>query len=56
MGLLDIGCGWGGLAEYAARHYGVSVSGVTISAEQKKLAQQRCDGLAVNILYRIIAI
>ncbi|MFC0141836.1 cyclopropane fatty acyl phospholipid synthase [Erwinia mallotivora] len=50
MSLLDIGCGWGGLAEYAARHYGVSVCGVTISAEQQKLAQQRCEGLDVTIL------
>ena len=32
MSLLDIGCGWGGLAEYAARHFNVSVVGVTISA------------------------
>lgn len=50
MKLLDIGCGWGGLAAYAARHYGVSVSGVTISAEQQKLAQERCEGLDVTIL------
>ncbi len=50
MSLLDIGCGWGGLAEFAARHYGVSVYGVTISAEQQKLAQQRCAGLDVNIV------
>ncbi|MBA2816960.1 cyclopropane fatty acyl phospholipid synthase [Candidatus Pantoea persica] len=50
MTLLDIGCGWGGLAAYAARHYGVKVSGVTISAEQQKLAQQRCEGLDVIIL------
>lgn len=50
MSLLDIGCGWGGLAEFAARHYGVSVYGVTISAEQKKLAEQRCNGLDVTIM------
>ena len=50
MKLLDIGCGWGGLAEFAARHYGVSVFGVTISAEQQKMAQQRCAGLDVTIL------
>lgn len=50
MALLDIGCGWGGLAEFAARHYGVSVTGVTISAEQQKMAQQRCKGLDVTIL------
>ena len=50
MTLLDIGCGWGGLAAFAARHYGVSVTGVTISAEQQKLAQQHCEGLDVTIL------
>ncbi|AXU95346.1 cyclopropane fatty acyl phospholipid synthase [Erwinia persicina] len=49
MLLLDIGCGWGGLAEYAARHFNVSVVGVTISAEQQKLAQARCEGLDVTI-------
>lgn len=35
MRLLDIGCGWGGLSAYAARHYGASVTGVTISKEQQ---------------------
>lgn len=50
MTLLDIGCGWGGLAAYAAKHYGVSVEGVTISEEQQKLAQERCKDLDVKIL------
>lgn len=50
MRLLDIGCGWGGLAEFAARYYGASVTGVTISREQQALAQARCAGLDVNIL------
>jgi len=50
MTLLDIGCGWGGLAQFAAREYGVSVTGVTVSAEQQKLAQARCQGLDVTIL------
>ncbi|WP_249023253.1 MULTISPECIES: cyclopropane fatty acyl phospholipid synthase [Kluyvera] len=50
MRLLDIGCGWGGLAAYAAQHYGVSVDGVTISQEQQKMAQQRGEGLDVTIL------
>ncbi|QJU38837.1 cyclopropane fatty acyl phospholipid synthase [Serratia marcescens] len=50
MTLLDIGCGWGGLAQFAAQNYGVSVHGVTISAEQRKLAQERCAGLDVEIL------
>ena len=47
---LDIGCGWGGLAYYMAKNYQVSVVGVTISAEQQKMAQQRCAGLDVTIL------
>ncbi|MBN1379576.1 MAG: cyclopropane fatty acyl phospholipid synthase [Gammaproteobacteria bacterium] len=48
--LLEIGCGWGGLAEYAARHFGAEVTGVTISKEQHALAQQRCRNLPVNVL------
>lgn len=50
MTLLDIGCGWGGLAAYAAGHYGVKVTGVTISAEQQQFARTRCKGLDVEIL------
>lgn len=49
MRLLDIGCGWGGLARFAAEHYGVSVVGLTISAEQQALAQKNCAGLPVDI-------
>ncbi|MDE2423965.1 MAG: cyclopropane fatty acyl phospholipid synthase [Betaproteobacteria bacterium] len=47
--LLEIGCGWGGLAYYAAKHYGINVVGITISKEQKKLAEERCRGLPVTI-------
>lgn len=47
--LLEIGCGWGGLAQFAAEHYGVEVVGVTVSKEQQKLAQERCSGLPVHI-------
>ena len=47
--LLDIGCGWGGLAAYAAENYGVSVVGITISKEQQKFAQERCQNLPVEI-------
>ncbi len=36
--LLDIGCGWGNFAIYAAKHYGVEVIGITLSTEQKKYA------------------
>lgn len=49
MRLLDIGCGWGGMAKYAAQHYGVEVVGITISKEQKKLAEENCKGLSVEI-------
>lgn len=47
--LLEIGCGWGGLAHHAAKHYGVEVLGITVSKEQQKLAQERCEGLPVSI-------
>ena len=49
MRVLDIGCGWGGLAAYAARRYGADVVGITVSREQVKLARQRCEGLPVTI-------
>jgi cyclopropane-fatty-acyl-phospholipid synthase len=39
--LLDIGCGWGGLVCYAARHYGVSAHGITLSDAQLALAKER---------------
>jgi cyclopropane-fatty-acyl-phospholipid synthase len=38
--LLDIGCGWGGLARYAAQKYGVNVLGVTLSKNQKAYADE----------------
>jgi cyclopropane-fatty-acyl-phospholipid synthase len=49
MRVLDIGCGWGGTAAFAAERYGVSVVGITVSAEQAKLAQRVCQGLPVEI-------
>ncbi|GJF29452.1 cyclopropane-fatty-acyl-phospholipid synthase [Kitasatospora sp. NE20-6] len=39
--LLDVGCGWGSLLLHAARHYGVTAVGVSISAEQVALARTR---------------
>jgi cyclopropane-fatty-acyl-phospholipid synthase len=39
--LLDLGCGWGGLAIYAAERYGVEVQGITLSAQQAELGQAR---------------
>lgn len=50
--LLDIGCGWGGLARYAASHYGCHVVGITISKEQFEYAQRWCRGLDVEIQFR----
>lgn len=47
--LLEIGCGWGGLAQYAATHYGVEVIGITVSREQQALARERCKDLPVRI-------
>jgi cyclopropane-fatty-acyl-phospholipid synthase len=49
MRLLDLGCGWGGLARFAAERYGVSVVGVTISEEQAVFAREKCAGLPVEI-------
>ncbi|USE37735.1 cyclopropane fatty acyl phospholipid synthase [Endozoicomonas sp. SCSIO W0465] len=49
MKLLDIGCGWGGLAEFAASRYGASVVGITISKKQHQLARTRCKGLDVEV-------
>ncbi|MFW6323797.1 MAG: cyclopropane fatty acyl phospholipid synthase [Desulfovibrionales bacterium] len=48
--LLDIGCGWGGLARYAAERYGCQVTGVNISAEQIRHARAACKDLPVEIL------
>ena len=39
--LLEIGCGWGGFAEYAGRNYDAQVVGLTISREQHDFAQKR---------------
>jgi cyclopropane-fatty-acyl-phospholipid synthase len=39
--LLDIGCGWGALALHAARNYGVTVLGITLSQAQLELGNQR---------------
>jgi cyclopropane-fatty-acyl-phospholipid synthase len=49
--LLEIGCGWGGLAEIAARDYGVHVTGLTLSEEQKAYAERRlaAAGLADRV-------
>lgn len=50
MSVLDIGCGWGGAAQFAAERYGVKVTGVTVSKNQAAAATERCKGLPVTIL------
>ncbi len=49
MKVLDIGCGWGSFAKYAAEKYGVKVVGITVSKEQVELAKTLCAGLPVEI-------
>jgi len=47
--VLDIGCGWGSFAKFAAEKYGAHVVGLTVSVEQAKLAREMCAGLPVEI-------
>jgi len=49
MTVLDIGCGWGGFAKYAAETYGVKVKGITVSKEQAGYAREQSKGLDVTI-------
>jgi len=48
--VLEIGCGWGSFARYAAEHYGVRVIGLTISEHQAAHARTLCHGLPIEIL------
>ena len=48
--VLDIGCGWGGAAQFMAECQGASVTGVTVSRNQQQTARKRCAGLPVEIL------
>jgi cyclopropane-fatty-acyl-phospholipid synthase len=56
MKVLDIGCGWGGMALYLHRTCGVDVLGVTLSEEQLKIAQQRAKdaGVADHVRFELI--
>lgn len=49
LAVLDIGCGWGGFAKYAAETYGAKVKGITVSNEQARYAREQCKGLDVTI-------
>jgi cyclopropane-fatty-acyl-phospholipid synthase len=49
MRVLDIGCGWGGFAGWAAEKYGCTILGVTLSKEQLALGRQKCRHLPVEL-------
>lgn len=53
--VLDIGCGWGGMALYLAREYDVEVTGLTLSNDQFKHAQQRAEaqGLSRRVTFKM---
>lgn len=48
MRVLDIGCGWGGLAIHLAQRHGVTVTGVTLSSEQLAVAEKRVEALGLD--------
>jgi cyclopropane-fatty-acyl-phospholipid synthase len=53
--VLEIGCGWGGFAIHAASHYGVRVTGITLSQAQLELARERVEkaGLSDRVTLRL---
>lgn len=56
MHVLDIGCGWGGMALWLAQHHDAQVTGVTLSEEQARLARQRVEqaGLSHKVTIRLV--
>jgi len=56
MRVLDIGCGWGGMALYIHQHTGADVLGVTLSEEQLKVARRRAGeaGVAAHVKFELI--
>ncbi len=48
--ILEIGCGWGGFAEYVAREFGAKVTGLTISKEQLAYAEKRIEKAGLSDL------
>ncbi|MEG6660246.1 class I SAM-dependent methyltransferase, partial [Pseudomonas aeruginosa] len=54
--LLDVGCGWGGLARLAAREFGVEVTGITLSKEQLALGRKRvkAEGLEDRVTLKLL--
>ncbi len=52
MTVLDIGCGWGSFARFAAEKYQTEVVGITVSRAQIELGRQMCQGLPVELKYQ----
>ena len=52
MKVLDIGCGWGGFARFAAEKYGATVHGITVSREQVKFVNEFPQELGVKIVLK----
>ncbi|SMF70238.1 SAM-dependent methyltransferase [Allosphingosinicella indica] len=54
--VLDIGCGWGGMALYLHKHFDVDVLGITLSKEQLALARERAEaaGVAAHVRFELI--
>lgn len=55
LGVLDIGCGWGGMALTLAKEFGARVTGVTLSQEQLQAARQRAadEGLSDRVRFEL---
>ncbi len=56
--VLELGCGFGGFAKWAAENYGVEMISINISEEQMRFARQLCQGLSVQLFecdYRDVA-
>ncbi|WP_424186063.1 class I SAM-dependent methyltransferase [Actinokineospora sp. G85] len=55
MRVLDVGCGWGSLSVHAAKHYGVTVLGITLSAEQRQFVLDRlaAEGIKDRVEVRL---
>ncbi len=56
MRVLDIGCGWGGLALYLHRHYGVDVLGVALAPDQIAFCKERAEaaGVAAHVKFELM--
>lgn len=52
MRVLELGCGWGSFAKFAAERYGAHVTGLTVSKEQVALGTELCKGLPVDLQLR----